>query len=359
LYEFSSLTNALKTLTLHIGTQKTGSTTLQRMLHRPEVDAALKKEGIYVIPHNRIPAKIEVSLTAQIRPEAVDALREFWQTEFKRAKKYEQIFLCWENFSGDVSTFHANRLIIWEQLRQSLPAGTDFRLQFILFFRRQDDFMQSAYHQFRQQGFFKGYEQLLNVEYHEGFDWPHFMKDLERVFPDAKLFPFPYDVNVLEKSSMVQLVGGVLNSAYLQHNSAEAAHKNVGMSQAAMEIYEKTTAYLTNRSQQKLLRKKLQQYFNKGVHTPYNYLTQDQKQRLYELYQESNARMFENYWKQRFGMSDYTPPAQITEDAEHTSDTKLRLISLLLMDLQKLEQTNKKLNNGIIKRVKRKLSQYL
>jgi hypothetical protein len=349
----------LKTLTLHIGTQKTGTTALQRKLNLPEVDTALKKEGICVIPHNRLPAKNELSLTTEIKPEAVDALRQFWQSEFKRAGRYEQMFLCWENFSGDVSTFHANRMVIWEQLRQSLPKETDYKLQIILFFRRQDDFMQSAYHQYKQQGYFKGLEHLLKVAHHEGFDWHRFMNDLKSVFPDAEYYPFPYDEKVFVNSSLEQLVGGVLNSEYLQTNTLESPHQNIGMSPAAMDIYEQSTAYLQDRSQQKLLRKKLQKYFNKGVHTPYNYLTYEQKNAIFGLYKESNAKMFDNYWKQSFGMSNYTPPAPIIEDAEPVSDTKLQLISLLIRDLQTLEQKHNKLNNGIIKRVKRKIRQYL
>jgi hypothetical protein len=359
LYEFSSSINALKTLTLHIGTQKTGTTALQRMLKLPEVDAALKKEGICVIPHYRLPAKNELSLTTAYRPEAVDALRQFWQSEFKRAGKYDQLFLCWENFSGDVSTFHANRKIIWEQLRDSLPKETDYKLQIILFFRRQDDFMQSAYHQYKQQGYFRGLEHLLKVAYHEGFDWYRFMNDLKSVFPDAEYYPFPYDEKVFRKSSLVQITGSVLNSEYLQNNAPESPHQNIGMSPAAMEIYERSAAFLQDRSQQKLLRKKLQQYFNKGVHTPYNYLTYEHKNAIFELYRGTNARMFDKYWKQDFGMSNYTPPAQVKEEVDRLPETKLQLISLLIRDLQTLEQKHNKLNNGIIKRVKRKIRQYL
>ncbi len=349
----------METFTIQTGIQKTGTTALQSLLREPETQRALAGEGIHVIPHQKVPAKSELALSKEFNSKAVDALKDYLNQEFFKAKKCDHMFLCWENFSGDMRTFHDNRSIVWEQLKAAIPDQPQLKIQLVVFLRRQDAFVQSTYHQYKQQGYFHGHEKLLEVAFREGFDWQIYLNDLQRVFPEAEIYPLPYDPAVLQNNSVVSLVGEIIGSDYLKKKKTGIPRRNVGMSNEAMEIYEKTTPFLKSKAQQKLLRRKLQDNFNKGDFSEYSYLSPEDKTRLLGLYQKSNAELFQKHWREKFGLDNFTPPPRSQTDGSaakpqgSTTETHYRLIAQLIEDA---ESGGKNPIMDILMRIKRKLS---
>ena len=166
----------MKELYIHLGTHKTGTTSLQRtlILNRK----ALLNEDIHVIAHHDFAVENDFESDEGLK-RAAYKLKLLINSNLK--VKQKKIIICWEGFSGSLYKNYRNRKEMLTMIKESLPS--DIYLNFILFLRRQDEFIQSAAAQAIHEGRFNGSKELLTTKYNPILNYEEYIMNLEELFP--------------------------------------------------------------------------------------------------------------------------------------------------------------------------------
>ena len=338
----------MKKLYIHIGTHKTGTTSLQKLCYKYIKE--LGDEDIHIIKHKDVPYKAEFNSGSVSREELTSTLRSFLREEL--SSQHNKHFLCWEGFSGNLLSLYRNRVKTLDVLKEAIPDNIELSL--IVVFRRQDDFVQSAYSQTIHQGEFEtSAEDLLNTEYNEGIDWLVFVNQLKELFPEANLNALPYYKNLLIEKPLHKLVGEIVGSEFLMNHS-DQSKANVGMTTEAAKLFESlNNRGISNKASEKLLRRILQQTSNKGTFNEYTYLNYDKKLELLENYQESNKKLAELYWKDKFGINNFPEPVDVTQQNDNEGNVEEQVIRELLNVI--IEQ-REKLRSSFVMKVANKVN---
>lgn len=147
-----------------------------------------------------------------------------------------KIFISWEGFSGNLLDYYRDRSNTLSILKEAIPKNV--HLTIILTLRRQDEFLSSAYNQAINQRSFEKAKTFLITDYLPNLDWFNYIKEVKNVFPEAELSIIPYDQNILEKTSIIALVGMVLGSEFLQSKEAFLI-SNQGLSKEGAKLFER------------------------------------------------------------------------------------------------------------------------
>lgn len=330
----------MKKLFIHIGTHKTGSTSIQNFCDSNS--AALAKESINFIPTSSISKIYQESKNLT---QASTRLHKVLSVKLK--SPYDKVFLSWENFSGGLYNFYSDSIIYFKSLKDAIPPG--FNAELIVFFRRQDEFIQSAFNQAKHEGKFAESEDLLSIEYRPNFDWLNYLQTLKKIFTNDKIHVLPYDKKVFQESSILNLIGKIIDSNTLTSQSKKI-YSNVGMSPDAIRLYEAVCIKSgNNETMRKTLRKVLQKVGNKGVLNEYTYLDIDQKKKLLNYYRESNKRLAELYWRDTFELEEFTPPTGLAENEKPDANLELEVILNLLKMYHELQERYR--NNFLIRAI--------
>lgn len=337
----------MKKLYLHIGTHKTGTSSLQQLCYKYYRE--LNNENINILRHNEIPYKSNFNDGSVAREKLVISLNKWLE---KNLKPYEKHFLCWENFSGDLFTLYENRMRNLEVLKEAIPDNLELSL--IVVFRRQDDFLQSAYSQAKHQGDFDdSSKHFLNNEYKTGIDWFKYVNELKEVFPKAKLNALPYDKSLFKVKPLHILIGEIINSDFLISYKQKQV-VNVGMSTEAMKLFQSVNIEdNSDKSSQKLLRRILQKVSNKGIFNEYNYISYEQKLKLLSLYDESNKKLAQYYWKDKYNISNFSKPCNPKNYNLDEEQLQKRVIQELLSLVKKQKDREK---NSILLKIANKVN---
>lgn len=271
-------------LYLHIGTHKTGTTAIQRNLLKQE--KMLLKEGYILIDNFKIPKKVEISRATSKDDTLIKELHIYFQ-KYEKGSSYNYI-LVWEGFSGNPITFYNNRKIVFEILKESIPPH--WEIEFLVFFRRQDQFIQSIYTQVKHQRIAGEISDILKIKYRRGFDWYEYIKDLQAVFRFSKINIHPYDSIYLKKNTIFTVFSNFIKSSKFKEIDLDE-NSNIGMSQDALRLYTSLTRKIYDKSSINLIRTYLQRYFNKGILVEYNYLTKEEKVDLLKFFIDSNENL--------------------------------------------------------------------
>lgn len=127
---------------------------------------------------------------------------------------------------------------------------------------------------------------------------------------------------------------------------------NVGFSMKALEVFKLLSDEL-DKEEEKLLRKKLQNKFNKGIGSGYNILEKDEMSYIYDYFLESNTKLADLYWEgNSFSEPEFSSPKKFDKN---------QMYQQLIVDLIKNEHRLKSelktyrssITNRIIKKIKR------
>lgn len=337
----------MKRLFIHLGTQKTGSTVIQKTLYKYESD--LRKEGFFLLK----PTKLPFLLTFRERLDNKDYLSTI-KSQFRKNinqsfNKKNKVILSWEGFYGDPLKFFKNRGQILDFISSSI--GNDIEINIIVFLRRQDDFIQSLYSQAINQGQFDEGKQLLGLNYSKGFDYTLLLADLEQYLPNANHYLLPYDSAVLEKNGVVELFNEIIGSRTLTRAKTEDA--NIGMTSGAASLYEDVFGMIESTSGKKYLRKILQQKFNKGFFKDFNYMSFERRINLQSYYKAGNQFIANRFWKDKFGLQDFSPIREaLNEENERDIDISKEVIIELVNERgEQLDKERKSLSLRIAKKI--------
>ncbi|MEY2976835.1 MAG: hypothetical protein RLZZ435_974 [Cyanobacteriota bacterium] len=187
----------MKTIYLHIGTHKTGTTFLQNIL-RENRDKL--REFDYYYPRSAIPNS---SLPGHhLLPRSVSDAREKFDEISKKTIVTDKI---WNELLEELKTQNLNKIIISSEDFCLLDHGEilkvreylrDFRVEIIVYLRRQDEFLLSLYSELVKKGYYQNLESVL-YEYEERFDYYSLLNTWADVFAKDHL-----KVGIYQKSGV-------------------------------------------------------------------------------------------------------------------------------------------------------------
>lgn len=271
----------MATLTLHVGTHKTGSTSIQRALRQARW--ALRAEGWQAL---KTPPALDAGFMAAT---AVDAARvRRLRRQLARAAANPlalpapRQLLSWEGCCGQPEQGYRNAAVLAEMLRQATGAFDGTRI--VVYLRRQDDFVESMYTQKVHEGASGSFADFLH-----GFDAAGALDYEQLLDAFARRFGAHNLVVRRHGPGAVADFGQALGIAALQAARAQR-HDNPAMSRAALEIARCTNAQLSDR-QRRRLRRVLQAASPKLPGHGFRFFGPDERAAFMERHAASNARV--------------------------------------------------------------------
>lgn len=283
-------------LFIHIGTQKTGSTTIQHALEKHSNQ--LKKEGIVYLGRLTELAR-EIRCITKTDPALVQTLRKNISQQIHDGGKAGRYVISNEKFAGNKMIGYKNTPVIAKTLFNALdPLGIDVKI--IVYLRRQDDFLESTYAQRIYSG-----ETLSFEEFFEKFDKTHFHWDkmvdsYAKYFGKANLIVKRYDEQYLpNKDSIINTFGICIGSNFLE-NYSQTEFKNQGFIRDTLEI-ERLANKSLNKKDVRLMRTLLREVGSKDLYERYSFFTMEQRKQFLEIYKHSNAKVAKEYFQNNSG----------------------------------------------------------
>lgn len=349
-----------KKLYIHIGTHKTGSTTIQSILENEK--KKLLNEGILYLGLFYDHAKGMKSL------EEIDEylIKDFRQEVKKRIAQYEDrnphtLVTSNEKFSGHDRWMYRNSTILAKTLWQIFePFGFDIKI--IVYLRRQDKFLESAYKQKVKRDSSFTFDVYLKEETEDiyNFYWDSFLDSYAEFFGKENIIVRSFDKkNLLKKNSLIQGFGNIIGSEYLKKYS-EKTVKNEGYSRDLLEIVRLSNEHLTKQQRREM------RYLLKDVDFPNNdtsFFSLEERKNLLSHFDESNSKIAREYLNdpsgELFSTSDLNKEYHkktyegLTPEAVAISFTKI-ILALNKQLTKEIEETRKM---EFTRRVRRKLRQ--
>jgi hypothetical protein len=293
-----------------------------------------------------------------IDKETINELKKCFINQMSQLNHCESFILSSELFSGNPLTLYSNQEVVLEIVKNALIG---FEIELIVFFRRQDELIQSLHMQMLHQGNKSDINDFFHIPFGK-IDYTNFIKGLENVFGDVKMNIYPYDKKILEETGIIDIFNLTIKSKAL--NKINIENMNIGFSPQGKDLFLSLKGDLTV-SEIKRLRFLLQKYFNKGLFSEYNILSYSQKNSFLKKFKISNKVLAERYWSKEFGMNDFSnilnKEIQVSK-AEEAIEFRNGVIKVLLNQTIKStsrrvikEPSIEELTKFMFKKIKRKV----
>jgi hypothetical protein len=282
-----------RTLYLHIGTRKTGSTTLQFYLNH--FKQKLKRENIYylsgsdkIVTDDRIIRKFK-----EVNPGYVAESREKFERILSKYNESNISFVSSaEEFSGDPFTSYKNGDLVAEMLYR-VTRDFDLDIKIIIYLRRQDDFFESLYTHSIYLGKSHSFNEFLNSFDEHSFQWLNIIEAFSERFGKNNISVKRFHRNYLpDKNSLVQGFGEIINSQILR-NFNDTKPRNTSYSRDMLEMMR-----VANREfglDGKKIRKLFRASDNRKSFEKFSFFTPDERLKFYSNYLESNNKIAKDY----------------------------------------------------------------
>ncbi|EDZ41976.1 hypothetical protein RB2083_1491 [Rhodobacteraceae bacterium HTCC2083] len=278
-----------KTLYIHIGTHKTGSTAVQAVFQK-NGDRMMHDNGIQFVPFPN-----EKKGTKGDIFKAIHALSED-VAENEDASKFlvSSEALCGLYYDiGDEmpldGQFYRSAGQIAQLLYDAL-SPISLKIQIILCVRRQDDFLESAYKQTIQSGGHSSSEDFLaTMELGKDFRWDALAASYASVFGEENISIINYDMAV-STTGILNSIGEIIG---VDMSSNTAPRKNVSYSARAVAFAKEVHPFLTD-----LQKKKLRFFLQRDVFDEKDDLRIFDpmlRAEIYEKYKASNRALAEKF----------------------------------------------------------------
>jgi len=335
---------------IHIGTHKTGTTSIQSFFKKNQ--KRLRNDEINYINFDKFSDKIALSKAKGERNELCERLRKFLESKVEPNFKN---FISFEGFSGDVFNCYNNTKEVLETLVCALPK--DSYSKAVVALRRQDEFVQSVYSQFKHEARFAEAEAFVakvrEGDYIPGYDWNRMITVTTSLFGEVK--PVPYDPSISNKITVLNEIGKLLGITDIEKRYGSIDRLNVAFSKSASLLYERIHHCLRTDRQRLLLRQHLQasKYTAKGAE--HEYLNAEEKIRFLRNYRKSNREIGERYWRENYGITNFLDPVEeagpdtIQCEKELSVEDELIVDLILMLDKEKDcvgNRLNKRLRRG-------------
>ncbi len=325
-----------RSIFIHIGTHKTGTSVTQKMLI--EKNNALKKEDVkYINLYNFKDALCIMSLES-MDTTLVKELRTFINSHLDDScSKY---LICCEYLSGNPKTLYSNSSLIAELLHKTL---TDFdEIGIFVVLRQQEQFIQSIYTQYLHQAEDVPMEIFLDKTRLGNIKWCNFLNSYEAVFGTSNVECIPYDKKVLESKNVINYFGEFSKTECLQ--DLNLGTLNHGYSKDAIEIAKQCNSSLS-KEEQKILRQIMQEHLSKDIFSRYEILSHEEVKSLNEFFRDDNQTLFETYFK-NFEINNFSE----LDNQKTVSNSYNELIIQLIKNINEFKNVNSNLKADSLKR---------
>ncbi len=284
-------------LYLHIGTHKTGTSTIQQSLR--DSYEVLKSDGVgYLnLSYNIIKAR-EVMRAAEFDSNLVDKLSKEISQAHAKVGDLPKLVLSNEAFSGEPYNGYLNSKVVAEILRAAIKVE---EVKVVVYLRTQDQFVESLYTQSIHEGGSKNFTDFLgNFSDHEAFDYHRLVSDFQEVFGVDQVIVRSYC-----DESNKGLLKGFSNLIGSEHLAKWAGgDRNLAYSRNALEIARICNLDLDQYSKQKL-RSALQIVLAKKRGESFSYFDDRSRVEFLGRFRDSNSKIGVEHGTQ--GGKDFFP----------------------------------------------------
>jgi hypothetical protein len=352
-----------KIIYIHIGTQKTGSTTIQKTLSKYSNE--LLEEGlVYLGKCRKIASGYNIAKSTNLNSEIVDELTKYLDKSFKKIKYQDKsrYIISNEKFSGNKFTGYNNAKILAETLK-AVTNNLEVDAKIIVFIRRQDKYLESTY----KERIFKGesytFDDFLNRYKKAEFHWDTFLDTFAEKFGHNNIKVKRYGNEFLpKKHSLINNFGNSVESEFLK-NFNQTLFKNRSYSKDILEIARISNAVLTN-NEIKKIREILKKVNSQYPQEEYSLFSNKQRSDYMKRYQKSNSRVAKKYFNIKTGR--LFAPIQESPDIFHKNEplslesvvpVLLKSILLLQNDMEYQYQLTRK--KSTVEKIVKKIKSYL
>lgn len=282
----------MKKFFIHIGTHKTGSTTIKSSLALNK--SLLKSKGLLYIDTKWSYDIMRLKHDDQaLKKRICDNFSA--QLEKENANKRCDVVIAAEKFSGDPYSGYDNASIIAVIL---YAVSQGYKPVIIVYLRRQDTFIESLYTQSVHQGSSLEFQEFLEERELNNYDWSNLLTSYQKVFGDESLIVRSYDYFNKNREN-----GGILkdfydligySEAYKQLASQTKTDVNIGYSPAAVQFARMANKYV-NEQNQKAFRRALQLSNHKKKGDSYSYFEGNERSDFFKLFEEKNKKVANLY----------------------------------------------------------------
>lgn len=328
---------------VHIGTHKTGSTTIQAALANSADD--MLKAGYVALPTPFFSRLRDLMLLEHYDHELAQHMREEWlgaRVEVgPLGEAIHSFIISSEGFAGNPNTGYANSGVIARVLAEVF-AGDDASV--VVYLRSQDSFIESMYTQKIHAGGTGSFESYFKSLPDNAFDWKSLIRGFESFFGEGKVKALPFHPSVqTDSGSLVRSFAHAVGGAPLSVPAA-SSEKNRGYSRSSLELARRLNPALSD-EQKWTLRLWLQAYGSKGRAESYNFFSQEDRTALAEKYSDANefvaSKHFERKWAEI-----YTTPVGSSAVSEEGSETNAGIEALMRICLE-LGKAQKELGQSL------------
>jgi len=317
----------MKNLYIHIGTHKTGSTTIQHALRETSKKSKHNKWSLVTPPNS----SSEFMHAKRYNDKLVNKFKLELQSGINRADTNQKLIISSESLSGSPENGYKNSDIVASMLKS---ATTSYNVIIIIYLRRQDEFIESIYTQKIHQGeslSFNKFKQNFNST--KTLNYNHLLNSFEKNFGKSNIIVRSY-----HKASENGLLTDFEEAAgiYLLP-STQNKRKNPSYSRNALEIARICNKQLTG-NQIKHLRKSLQKTMAKDKNEPFTFFDKNSRSDLLQKHRHSNQEVAKNYFNNNIEL--LFPSKNITSTSNHHNKLTPESISPLIIEL--INQQNKK-----------------
>ena len=287
-----------KTIYLHIGAHKTGTSVIQSMLKRES--RRLRWHGFY---YDRTFYTLGKRLARESPLCATE--RERLRREFDarlRSRTERGIIGSAEGFFGNLFKSYANIGVVAEDLRRILG---DYDVRIFACVRRQDAFVESVYHQYVKSGGTLRFEQFTESHDIRAYRWNDLLGVYVDVFGRSNVSVCRYEDVFRNEQEVLARVFDPL-AAIGFRTRRRPGIVNPGLSPVGLEVAIRCNDVLSA-EEQRVLRGFLQKFFYRRPGEPFLLFTQQQRLELLEYYSESNRKCFEEFLSDSADVAQYLP----------------------------------------------------
>ena len=329
---------------IHIGTHKTGTTTIQNVLEN-NADS-LKKDGIIFLgTYIKLFTEFSEENKCNDKSYLLNVINELHKDldSYKNDSNCKFI-ISNEKLSGDKNSGYQNS----NELAKSLKTITEklnLDATIIVFIRSQDEFIESLYTQRIYNGETFTFDEYLSMMNQNWFRWDKLLDSYAYHFGIDNILCGIYDKQYLPNiNSLVNQFGNFIKSKFLK-NYTTAPDNNSGYSKNALQYLQTISPYLDN-DQNRILKKILKRTNPKKIFEGYSFFTEDQRTEIIKTYSASNNyvlnKYFHNQSEKLFPNLKATNENSIIQN-DKPEENMILLTKALLSINSELESTKKEL----------------
>jgi len=272
---------------IHIGTHKTGTTTIQSALLDESANAGLQEGWKYLTT----PRAARDLMHVQTYDENI--VRQFSKELVKKVSrigKSTKLIISNEGLSGQPTDGYLNSSVVAAMLREITK---DFDVTVIIYLRRQDDMAESMYIQKIHEGASFSFEEFIsNLKPGLSYNYSRILKDWTNCFGAENLIVKSY--HLADQRGLLMDFGEVIGSAGVLH--AQPTRRNPSYSNDAVQIARIANTSL-DKSSRKRLRHALQKTMAKPQSESHSLFTATDRKEFLDAYNESNQNVASQYFR--------------------------------------------------------------